>query len=87
MTFNVCKEKCDQCLFTDERIVSKKRMVQIIKECRQQDTHFQCHKGTIAGKDICCRGFYETQTTNLIRIAQRLHMVRFVKVKATKGTV
>ena len=79
MTFNVCKEKCDQCLFTDERIVSKKRMVQIIKECRQQDTHFQCHKGTIAGKDICCKGFYDTQTTNLIRIAQRLNMVRFVE--------
>ena len=79
MTFNVCKEKCDQCLFTDKKIVSKKRMVQILNECRQQDTHFQCHKGTIEGKDICCKGFYDTQTTNLLRIAQRLNAVRFVE--------
>lgn len=87
--FEVCEQKCDQCLFTPQRIVSKAQMTQILKECRQQDTYFQCHKGTIAGKDICCRGFYDTQTSQLMRIAQRLDAVRFVEpptaTEQTKG--
>lgn len=78
MTFKVCEEKCDQCLFTDNRIVRPGRVKEILKECRQKDSHFTCHKASIAGGDVCCRGFYDTQTSQMIRIAQRLNMVEFV---------
>jgi hypothetical protein len=75
----ICEKRCDQCLFTDNRIVSKTRMAEIIRDCRRNDTHFQCHKHTIAGADVMCRGFYETQPpSQMTRIAQRLGMVRFV---------
>lgn len=74
----VCEGKCDQCLFTKNRIVSAARVREILRECQQNDTHFTCHKATIAGRDVCCKGFYETRTSRLIRIAQRLNMVRFV---------
>lgn len=74
----VKKECCNQCLFTENRIVSGKRMKEILTGCRRSDTYFQCHKATIEGKDVCCRGFYDNQTSNLIRIAQRLNAVQFV---------
>jgi hypothetical protein len=81
MGFKVCEKKCAQCLFTENRIVSKSRMAAIIKDCKKNDSHFICHKATIEGKDVCCRGFFETQSTNLIRIAQRLNAIEFVATK------
>lgn len=74
----VCEGKCDQCLFSENRIVSGKRMKEILNDCRRQDAHFTCHKASIEGKDVCCRGFYDTQTSNLIRIMQRLNGIQFV---------
>ena len=76
--FKVRKEKCDECLFSENRIVSKGRMAQIVTDCRKNDTHFICHKASMTGDDICCRGSYEAINTNLIRIAQRLNMVQVV---------
>ena len=78
--FKVCESKCAQCLFTPERIVSKTRMANILKECAQKDTHFICHKSK-PGESVCCRGFYDTQTSNLMRIAQCLGAVEFVAVE------
>jgi hypothetical protein len=67
----VCAQKCDQCLLSDNRIVPKKRMKEILNECKQADSHFVCHKT----EDAVCAGFYETRSTNLIRIAQRLSSI------------
>jgi hypothetical protein len=79
--FEVCETKCDQCLFTDKRIVSSGAMKEILKVCAKKDTHFSCHKGTIVGKDICCRGFFDSGlSSNLLRISQRSGWVRFVPV-------
>lgn len=78
MTFKVCNEPCNQCLFSKDKIVSNERRKQILDECKREDTHFICHKATIEGKEVCCRTFYDTRDTNLIRIAQRLNMVEFV---------
>lgn len=77
--FQVKKECCNQCLFTKDRIVSPARMKEIIQDCHRTDSHFQCHKGTIEGKDICCHGFYQKMSTNLIRAMQRLNLVQFVE--------
>lgn len=76
--FKVKEECCNQCLFSKDKIVSNKRRQQILKGCRNEDSHFICHKATIEGKDACCRAFYDTQDSQMIRISQRLNMVEFV---------
>jgi hypothetical protein len=68
-TLKVCAQKCDQCLFSSDRIVSKKRMNEILRECERTDSHFVCHKTD----DAVCAGFYNSRSTNLIRIMQRLN--------------
>jgi len=74
----VKKERCNQCLFSKNAIVSNRRKKDILNGCRKNDSYFICHKATIEGEDICCKGFYDTQTSNLIRIMQRLGAVEFV---------
>jgi hypothetical protein len=74
----VKEKQCDQCLFSKNRIVSAKRMKDILQGCARKDTHFICHKGTIENKDIVCRGFFENRTSQLIRIACRLNAIKFV---------
>lgn len=69
---------CGQCLFSKNKIVSDTRKADILKGCATNDNHFICHKATINNEDICCKGFYDTQTSNMIRIASRLNMVEFV---------
>jgi len=76
--FKVKKECCNQCLFGKDKIVSSKRRQQILADCRQNNNHFICHKASIEGDDICCHDFYKTQTSNMIRVSQRLNMVEFV---------
>lgn len=66
-------------LVRPDRIVSKARMAEIVRDCRRKDTHFQCHKHSANDRDVMCRGFFETQPpTQMLRIAGRLNMVRFV---------
>lgn len=81
----ICEERCNQCLFSKDRIVSGERMADIISDCRRKDSHFLCHKHTIAGRDVMCRGFYETQPpSQMLRIAGRLDAVTFVPVPVLK---
>ena len=77
----VCKGQCDQCLFSNNRVVSLKRAESIIKKCIKDDTFFQCHKGTLKGEEICCGGFWNNfkDRFNLGRIAQRLGGPEFVE--------
>jgi hypothetical protein len=77
----VMEEQCDQCLFDPKnRIVDEERMQELLDECREQDAHFACHKATIANRDVVCRGFYDNETSQLIRIMQRLAAIEFVPV-------
>jgi hypothetical protein len=80
LMFKVCVEKCDQCLFSLNKIVSDDRRAEILEECKSKDSHFICHKATLDGQNLCCRGFYDTQTSQLIRIAGRLNCIEFVPV-------
>jgi hypothetical protein len=81
--FKVQRERCNQCLFSPDKIVSDKRRKQILRECAQTDTHFVCHKGTIAGVEVCCAGFHEAfpHVGNLHRIAGRMGWVELVRVE------
>lgn len=74
----VKKEPCSQCLFSKERIVSNARRKDILKECQRKDTHFNCHKETIKGNECVCSGFFTSCSSNMIRIAGRLNMIKFV---------
>jgi hypothetical protein len=86
--------RCEECLFSDKRIVSQKRRAQILRDCLQHDRHFVCHKGTIVSKDVVCAGFYERYpgVGQMVRIAQRLGVLRSVNPdsltkKACGGTI
>lgn len=80
LPLRVLRERCDQCIFGPERIVSSRRMADVLATCRRRDTHFICHKATIeGGQDVCCRGFYDTQpATGLRDLAEQLDAVEFV---------
>jgi hypothetical protein len=76
----VCHERCDQCLFSPGRIVSAERMAEILDTCERNDTHFICHKETLAGREGMCRGFYDKEryATPLMRMAAMLGVVVFI---------
>ncbi len=79
--FYVMREACDQCLFTPERIVAARRFARIVKQCRENNTHFICHKATLAGdKNVCCRRFYDIVGDDVlvIRLAHMLDLVEEV---------
>lgn len=78
MPFQVIAEQCDQCLFSKNKIVSDRRRNQLLRECKKKDAHFICHKATMVGQEACCRVFFDTRSTNLMRIARRIGAVEFV---------
>jgi hypothetical protein len=82
MSFDVCAEKCNQCLFSENKIVSDKRRQSLLNEIVKEQSYFECHKATIAGKNTCCRGFYDSlgHRSQMIRIAERFGAIKFVEV-------
>ena len=77
----VYKECCKNCLLSSDSIVSPERRKDIIQGCVKNQTHFQCHKGTINGEDILCKTFFDTlgSHSQMVRIANRLNMIEFVE--------
>jgi hypothetical protein len=55
----LASRRCDQCLTTRNRIVSGERAAEIIRSCRSDGVHFQCHKGSAIGLIVHCRGVHE----------------------------
>lgn len=78
MVFKVMAEQCDQCLFSKSKIVSDLRRNQLLRDCAKKDAHFICHKATEVGQEACCRVFFDTRSTNLMRIARRLGAVEYL---------
>ena len=80
--FKVCVRQCDQCLFTVNRVVSPRRASQVIKDCLKNDNWFECHKFTILGLKVVCRGFWNRHRRDVypLRIAQMfIEAVKFVE--------
>lgn len=70
MGFKVMSERCGQCLMDPEnRIVSARRAGEILKHCYREDVPFLCHKGTMAGQDIACRGHHDATPSKSARFA------------------
>lgn len=61
-----CSKRCDQCLFSDAKIVSDARRDQVIAECLERNNHFVCHKFD----DVACRGFLDTYP--FVSVAERM---------------
>jgi hypothetical protein len=57
VTLNEC---CNECLFSPDRIVSGQRAAEVIDSCKKSGAHFQCHKATLNGLDVACKGFVDT---------------------------
>lgn len=86
--FDVLEKRCDQCLFSKNKVVSDARRTDILDTCKRENSHFICHKSTLAGGSACCRGHYdemlETGAPAIAQIAQRLGLVNFVPVPKPK---
>lgn len=61
---------CTECLLSLERIVSGGRAAELIKQCRREDKHFVCHKGSIAGINLHCRGMNDIAPSRAYRFAK-----------------
>lgn len=77
----VCEHKCNQCLFTKNRIVDKSRVKEILDECLETGSFFVCHKATIKNTEVVCKGFYDKygSVNGFLRVCQRQGWLKFVK--------
>ncbi len=76
MKTQVCKSKCDQCLFSKNKIVTNKRKSEILKDCNENEKWFGCHKQENA---ICAGYFKEKYNENSwIQIGHRLGLLEFI---------
>lgn len=77
----VYKECCNNCLLSNDAIVSPSRRKDIIKKCSKNQTYFVCHKASMDNKEIVCRSFYDKlgHISQMIRISERLNCVEFVE--------
>jgi len=77
---DVCAQRCDQCLFSSAKIVSDERREDLLATIGANDRTFTCHKHSIAGRDVQCRGDYDRDPlrTPAMRVGRALGLVRFI---------
>lgn len=77
--FLVLAERCDQCLYGPNKIVSSARRKELLQELTQMDRYFVCHKASIAGCEVACRGDWDQRGCGQLgRISARLGGPTFV---------
>lgn len=74
----VMRRPCGQCLFSRNRIVSAERKAEILADCARRDSHFECHKGTLDGRQIVCAGFAKRHSSGMLRMCERGGLVVLV---------
>lgn len=74
-------ERCDQCLFGANKVVSEERKQELIEQCIKAEGWFVCHKSTQVGEHICCRGYWDIYKSDVIslRVAQMFNGYEFGK--------
>jgi len=77
---NVCHKLCDQCLYSKNKIVSDERKEELLQSLQRSSYYFVCHKASILGVKVMCRGYYEANqdTSTLIALEHELELVNFV---------
>lgn len=84
---NVLSKRCNQCLYGPDKIVSDARRKQLLSDIDRDDSHFICHKASIAGVEAACHGDWEQRGCGQLgRIAEHYNCVRFVD-EADLGTL
>ncbi len=78
MKLKVMSKQCNECLFSKNKIISDEKKENLLNECWRSDTHFVCHKFTIAGQDGVCKGFWDNYQTALMGLAKASNMVELV---------
>jgi hypothetical protein len=79
------QERCDECLFGKDKIVSNARRAEILREIRHKDSYFICNKSTLNGGRVACRGDWDQNGCGQLgRIAGRLNAVEFIPIPAVK---
>lgn len=76
--FKVAHKRCDQCLYSGNKIVGDVRKRDVLDNCKKTGKYFLCHKSTIGGKAVVCRGFYDVEDNQSCRVATTLKIVVFV---------
>lgn len=57
----VMAQRCSECLYGPDKIVSNERRAEILRDVRASDDYFVCHKATLAGRSVQCRGDYDAR--------------------------
>jgi len=78
--FLVQKKRCDECLFSEGKIVSNGRREEVLRDCQELNTHFVCHKASLKDLDVCCRGFFDEGRDARSRLANQLGLLEFVEI-------
>ena len=77
----VMAKRCDECLLTRNRVVSDERVADILAQCAESGRAFECHKATIVGEHLVCRGFYDETPSLVCNLGKELGLVEFVELK------
>ena len=89
-TLKVCAKVCNECLFSQNRLILDWHAQEIIDNCLKQDRFFICHKFNLlpnsTNDPVCCKGFYDRHKRDVlpIRLAEMLNAVEFVEVPTEK---
>lgn len=73
----VCAKRCTECLFSSAKIVDDARRDEVLASCSKTGKYFLCHKATLVGKAIVCRGFFDEFPNRACRVAALLGIVEF----------
>ena len=74
--FRVKTQQCNQCLFSDNKIVNDARKEEVLRTTLKKDSFFVCHKTD----DVCCKGYWDSHKNDFTvgQIAQRLNLIKEV---------
>lgn len=79
----VARKRCDECLYSSARIVDVHRRDEVIASCRESGYAFQCHKATLAGAYVVCRGHFDADDSTAVVLAKLVERVVFVDLPVT----
>lgn len=76
----VMTKRCNECLYSNNRIISDERASALLAHCAETESHFICHKASSSGVDVMCRGHWDETKNETLRnrLAQELDRVRYI---------
>ena len=79
-TLKVFRTSCNDCLFSNNRIVSYERAAEIIYGCLENDNWFVCHKSLLDEGDVCCSSFFGLHKRDVLplRLAVMCNAVEWI---------